>query len=88
MKFGRYVFLFLLLGAFLFVFGNNGLIDNLMLSKKLLILKISSASLAQDNRQMKGEISQLRENYKYIERLARNELGMVRKGELVYRFSD
>jgi cell division protein FtsB len=87
-KFGRYLFGFLLVVAVLFVFGNNGLIDNLMMNKKLTILKSANALLASENNQLKTEISLLRNNSQYIERLARSELGMVKKGELIYKFSD
>ena len=87
-KFGRYVVVFLFVMALLIVFGNNGVIDNLIMKEKQKILKNTNAQLAFDNSQLKREIILLRNNPQYIESLARNELGMVRKGELVYKFSD
>ena len=88
MKFGRYLSIFLLVMALLFIFGNNGLIDNLMMKQKLHMLRSNNSQLAQENNLLKKEISLLRNNSQYIESLARSELGMVRRGELIYKFSD
>ncbi len=88
MKVGRYMAVFLLVMALLIAFGNNGLIDNLIMKEKLKILKDSNSQLLEENNRLKKEIFLLSNNPQHIESLARNEFGMVRKGELVYRFSE
>lgn len=88
MKVGRCMAVFLLIMALLIAFGNNGLIDNLIMKEKLKILKDSNSQLLEENNQLKKQIFLLSNNPQHIESLARNEFGMVRKGELVYRFSE
>lgn len=88
MKVGRFLVIFLLGIALLIAFGNNGLIDNLIMKEKLRILKDTNRQLSLENNQLRREIVLLRDNPQYIETLARNEFGMVRKGELVYRFTE
>jgi cell division protein FtsB len=39
-----------------------------------------------ENRRLRGEIEQLRNDDLYLEELARRQLGLVRPGEFVYRF--
>jgi cell division protein FtsB len=72
MKVGRYLSVFVLVMGFLITFGNRGIVDNFMMREKLTALK---------------KIILLRSELPYIEMVARDELGMVRKGDLVYRFS-
>lgn len=43
--------------------------------------------IAAENYEMRKKILLLRSNLPYIETIARNELGMVRKGDIVYRFA-
>jgi cell division protein FtsB len=88
MKIGRYLIVFLLFIALLIAFGNNGIIDNFIMKEKLKMLKQSNSSMAGENNQLKHEISLLKNNPQHIESIARNEFGMVKKGEIVYRFSE
>lgn len=88
MKVGRFLVIFLLGMALLLAFGNNGLIDNLIMKEKLRIIQDANCKLNLENNQLRREIIRLRDDPQYIEALARNEFGMVRKGELVYRFAD
>ncbi len=88
MKVGRYLILFLFLMGFLIVFGNNGLVDNYVMKEKLKILKEENAQVVKENNELKKEISLLRDNAQYVEMAARKELGMVKKGDIVYRFAD
>jgi len=88
MKIGRYLIIFLVLMGFLIIFGNNGLVDNYVMKEKLNILKEENAQIVLENNGLKKEISLLRNHPQYIESVARKELGMVRKGDVVYRFVD
>ena len=85
MKIGRYLVVFLLLMALLITFGNRGLVDNYLMSKRLAQLKSQSNEITTENNDLKKKILLLRNDLTYIEALARNELGMVKEGDIVYR---
>ncbi len=87
MKVGRYLVVFLFLMALLTTFGNRGLVDNYLMGKRLAQLKLLNSSVAIENNELKKKIVLLRSDLVYIESLARNELGMVKKGDTVYRLS-
>lgn len=73
--------------GFLIAFGNRGLVDNYMMRERLAALKKANQDIARENRELKKTIILLRSELPYVEMVARNELGMVKKGDLVYRFS-
>lgn len=85
MKVGRYLIVFVLLMGALITFGDRGLIDNYRLKEKLMTLKKSNHGTILENIALKKNITFLREDLSYIEMMARNDLGMVKKGDLVYR---
>ncbi len=85
MKIGRYLVVFLLLMALLITFGNRGLVDNYLVSKRLAELKLQSNEITTENNDLKRKILLLRDDLTYIEALARSELGMVKEGDIVYR---
>jgi len=87
MKVGRYLVGFLLLMAVLITFGNRGLVDNYLMSKRLAGLKTQNNEIAMENNDLKKKIILLRDDLTYVESVARNELGMVKKGDMVYRLS-
>jgi cell division protein FtsB len=87
MKVGRYLAGFVLVMGFLIAFGNRGLLDNYMMHERLATLKKANQDIARDNKELKKTIVLLRSKLPYVEMVARNELGMVKKGDLVYRFS-
>lgn len=87
MKIGRYLVGFLMLMALLITFGNRGFIDNYLMSKRLAQLKLQNNEISIENDELKKKILLLRSDYNYIEAIARNELGMVKKGDIVYRWA-
>jgi cell division protein FtsB len=87
MKVGRYLVVFLFLMALLITFGNRGVVDNYLMSKRLGELKLLNNGVTTENNELKKKIVLLRSDLVYIESLARNELGMVKKGDIVYRLS-
>jgi cell division protein FtsB len=87
MKVGRYLVVFLLLMTLLITFGNRGLVDNYLMSKRLAELRLLNDGVMEENNELKKKIVLLRSDLAYIESLARNELGMVKKGDMVYRLS-
>ena len=71
----------------LIAFGNRGLVDNYMMRERLMSLKKSNQETEVENDRLKKTIVLLRNDLPYVEMIARNELGMVKKGDLVYRFT-
>ncbi|HLA27626.1 MAG TPA: septum formation initiator family protein [Syntrophales bacterium] len=86
MKVGKYLIIIALLASALVIFGDRGLIDNLRMKERLATLKKVNYDLARECGEMKRTNSLLRDDLSYIERIARNELGMVKKGDLVFQF--
>jgi cell division protein FtsB len=87
MKIGRYLVVFLLFMALLITFGNRGFVDNYLMSKRLAQLKLQTKQITIENNELKKKILLLRSDFNYIEIIARNELGMVKKGDIVYRWA-
>jgi len=86
-KIGRYLIAFLMLMALLITFGNRGLVDSYLMSKKLTELKAQNNENAAENNELKKKIALLRDNTAYLEYIARSELGMVKEGDIVYRLA-
>lgn len=87
MKVGRYLVIIVIVMSALITFGNRGLIDNYMMRKHLISLKKAQQEIVEENAGLKRTIVLLRSDLPYIEMVARNELGMVKKEDMVYRFA-
>jgi len=87
MKVGKYLVGFVVFMGILITFGNRGLVDSYTMKERLGALKAASQEIAEQNRQLKKTIILLRNDLTYVEMVARNELGMVNEGDLVYRFT-
>lgn len=85
MKLGRYIAGLVLFVIVLITFGNRGILDNYQMKEKLSAFKQLNQEIALDNKRLKAKIMLLRNDPAYIETIARNELGMVKKGDIVYR---
>lgn len=85
----RYV---LLVAAFLFVvvlstiLGSGGVIHIYNLYQEKKQMAADNEKLREKNVQMRKEVEALSKNLAYLERISRQELGMVREGDLVYQF--
>lgn len=88
MKAGRVLLLFLVLMGSVILFGSRGVLDNHRLDRKLSDLRNSNEELAVKNDALKKEILLLRSDMRYIEKVARDELGMVKANDRVYRRVD
>jgi cell division protein FtsB len=86
MKVGRYLVVFIFVMSMLITFGKRGLVDNYAMKERLMALKKSNQDISLENRELSRKVMLLRSDLQYIEMLARNELGMVRKGDLIYRY--
>jgi len=87
MKIGRFLLIVIMIIGMFIVFGNRGLRDNYVMGERLKALKKTNEDVLRENRELSKTARFLREDMSYIEQVARNELGMVRKGDLVYRIA-
>jgi len=87
MKVGKYLIGFVVFMGILITFGNRGLVDSCTMKERLGALKTANEEIAEQNRALKKTILLLRSDLTYVEMVARNELGMVNEGDLVYRFT-
>jgi cell division protein FtsB len=78
-KIGRYILIILFILGYLILFGKSGIWDNYRLGKKLTALSTANEELAREIASLRAEILLLRKDPKYIEGLARQELGMVKR---------
>ncbi len=76
----------IILIACLTLFGERGLLRLHRMQEELVELAQENRSLAEENRALEREIMQLRSDRDYLETLAREELGLIREGEVVYHF--
>lgn len=72
--------------SMLIIFGKRGLVDNYAMKERLMALKKANQDISLENKELSKKVMLLRGDLQYMEMLARNELGMVRKGDLVYRY--
>jgi cell division protein FtsB len=87
MKIGRYLIVFVFLISMLITFGKRGLIDNYAMKERLMALRKANNDITLENKELSKKAALLKSDLQYIEMVARNEIGMVRKGDLVYRYS-
>ncbi len=88
MKVGRFLIIIALLTGVLVAFGDRGLVDNYRMKERLLSLKRANSDLERENGDLKRQISLLRDDLSAIEMVARSELGMVKKGTVVFQFDN
>jgi cell division protein FtsB len=56
------------------------------MKERLMALKKTNQDITLENKELSKKVMLLRGDLQYMEMLARNELGMVRKGDLIYRY--
>lgn len=77
--------LLLILGFFTF-FGEKGVLHLLRLKQELTKIKEMNLKMEEENQRLKEEVRRLQYEKRYIEEIARKELGMVKEGEIIYQF--
>jgi len=81
-------FLFLIVGILLlssiFLFGNHGLIRYFQLERRKQELIQQIAVLKIEQEKLQQEIEMLQNNYRYIEKIAREKYQMGKDGEKIY----
>jgi len=82
----RRIFIALLLIIALFaVLGDKGLIDLYRVRGELDGIQTYNRALEKENREIEKEIALLKGDRRYIEHIAKKELGMIRKNEVIYK---
>jgi cell division protein FtsB len=79
------LFLLLIFGFFTF-FGDKGIFHLLRLQKELGRIKEMNTKVEGENQKLREEVRRLQHEKRYIEEIARKELGMVKEGEIIYQF--
>ncbi len=74
----------ILLGAA--ILGRDGLLAVIVNQRRIGELRGDVARLHEENRVLQNQIQSLRSDLTYIERIAREDLGLVKPGETVYEF--
>ena len=75
-----------LVGAPLLIFEPAGLPRMRALDKELTEVNAANAELRRDVTHLRAEVKQLRDDPAAVERIARDQLGLVRKSEVVFQF--
>ncbi len=79
--------IFLILGIFTF-FGEKGIFSLFHLQKEVARIKEKNVKLEEENQKLREEVKRLQTDRRYIEEIARKELGMIKEGEIIYQFDD
>ncbi len=84
---GLHLFLALIFAIALFaVFGDRGLIDVWRLKGQRDHIVLTNKGLEEENRGLSRKIALLKNDRRYIGEIARAELGMIGRNEVIYRF--
>jgi len=84
--FGKLAVVIVLLILGVALFGEKGVVRMVKLMRERENLAMQVQNLKDENDRLKHQIEALRSDQRYLEQLARKELGMVREDELVYQF--
>ncbi|MFH1287764.1 MAG: septum formation initiator family protein [bacterium] len=79
-------FIFLLL-SLIFIKGDKGYLHFRNLRNTYTQLKSQNKNIEEENKRLLIEIKNLKENPDYIERLAREELGLAKKDEIIFQIT-
>jgi cell division protein FtsL len=79
------LFVFLVMGLLTF-FGEKGILHLLRLKRELTRIQEENQRAEEENQRLREEVKRLQQEKRYIEEIARRELGMVKEGEVIYQF--
>jgi cell division protein FtsB len=71
---------------YVLIAGNQGFLDMYRLYRQDRARAAEIAAARAEIDSLKSEIERLKSDTAYIERIAREKLGMARKGEIIYKF--
>ena len=70
------------------IFGPHGFIAMRRTQKEIDEIRQQIGKINDENKSLTGEVNSLKTDPKAIERVAREEMGLARPGELIYRLPD
>jgi cell division protein FtsB len=70
------------------VFGAHGLIAMRRTQKEIQQIQEQIGKIADENKSLSSQITSLKSDPKAIERIAREEMGLARPGELIFKLPD
>lgn len=74
--------------GFLILYGKNGFMDGRSLRLQEETIINENSAINDTNKVLERKVGRLKSDLSYIEYIARHELGMVGKDELVFRFQE
>lgn len=80
-------FSFLLLIAYV-VFSPYGLLKHFRLQNEIKTVKKENTLLEQKNKELAAEIERLKNDPDYVEKVAREQYGMIKKNEILFEFKN
>lgn len=80
------VCVFLVIFLALIVFARNGLIDLNKKKKELVESVEENKTLDEENKVLYREVNRLKNDQEFIEQVARKDLGMIKKDEIIVKF--
>jgi cell division protein FtsB len=80
-----FLVLFIFSIAYWTIFGDNGILKLKKIEQETEKVKAASEKIKLENERLKKEIKLLQEDKKYVEKVAREELGMTRKDEIIFK---
>jgi cell division protein FtsB len=86
-KLSIFLFLFLSLTIGWLGFGERGLVHLYRMDKERQVRLEKARQLERENKELLEEIERLRTDKEYLESLGRREFGLIKEGEILYRFS-
>ncbi|MBI4209860.1 MAG: septum formation initiator family protein [Deltaproteobacteria bacterium] len=83
-----FVAIFTLAGLGYATWGERGMRDLFILKRHLRHIEERNQQIRVANRELTAEVDLLRKSERFIEKVAREELGMVKDGELIFVFPE
>jgi len=71
---------------FFTLFGGKGLLQIYHLKEERDRMHLSNSRLQEENQKLTQQVQRLRYQKEEVEKIAREELGLVKKGEIIYQF--
>lgn len=87
LKLSIFLFLFSGLAVGWLGFGERGVVHLYRMDKERQVRLEKARELERENKQLLEEIERLRTDKEYLESLGRRELGLIKEGEILYRFN-
>jgi cell division protein FtsB len=85
-RWGGSIFVLLLMALVAHVlFGEHGFLAMRRAQQEVEKLRLEIAQLNEDNQKLSGEIQALKTDPQLIERIAREEMGLAKQGELIFK---